>query len=260
MKKKWIIFSLVGLAIISWLPYQYKKQQTERAFAEYLLIRETGIYTLLGSKPITSVLLSYKQVNNSKPAEPTPIFGLQFTKSNHFKKELPDLWKHWKKRRPINSSHFSLVTIREKSSEDLCLVNKNLVRAALQEYYSKIAEHLGEDFNIDDVINTIDEPDSYFWTKIFKHHLACGIFYGYGIENSEKFKIDTSNAKFSNSIKDLLNARFKKNISLSDLPLPMFKSFSDPDPMIAKYKTERQQIQDKYQYANLRKLLTEALR
>jgi len=285
MKKKIAIpcfFVLVALLLFSLLWHQ-RLVEEEKEFANYLLIREGGMYTLVGSKPISEFHIEKgtaaarkRDLERDLPVQYFSASEIEVTDGDApFDTEtVTALWKGWQRRHKINNQKYALVTVAYEETVDhridwIYFVNKVLVKATLIQYYPLFTEQVGSEFDIDEVMAKIDDLQSFFWQKILPmdklNHVAAGIFFGYGLENAIGFEEARKNAEPSIampsvSLVERLRARWKKKISLRELPLPMFGEYSTGDNQVELYKREREQIRKDYEGKDLRKLLLAAFK
>ncbi len=243
----------------------------EEEFARYLLIREGGMYTLVGSKPITWFYIENNQLGsdeNTKKNHPIQYVlpkEIEATEDDSFNSKTAFvLWKKWQKRHKRGNQQYELVVVEHEDGDNIYFVNKSLVRETLLKHYPLFVKQVGTDFDIDQVLSHIGERQSFFWRKIFcidhPNHISAGLFFGYGLENAIGFENlqknhQQENPIFSTSLVELLKARWKKEVSLKELPLPMFRAFSATDHQVELYKKERDNIRKEYEKASLRDLL-----
>ncbi len=276
LKKYSSMLALIVIGAIAFYLHQVKIYEDEKDFAHFGLIREGAIYTLLGDKPISDFGAISRKKERLEPHDLQKVTvvdvsssKLTFTKNDFYKKELIDLWSKWKKRHSISNNKFAFVCIGEELDGDLYLVNKLSVKDILNRYYFLFTKSLGREFNVNTVIEQIDDPKSLFWTHMVNcdyGHICMGLLYGFGLENTMKFEKRSISDSFETGyLLDepegvLLNLGFTKEVSVNDLLLPHYRLFFDPDPVLEHYKKERARIQKEYKDADLRQLLIDALK
>jgi hypothetical protein len=263
--------------IIGFQLYLSNIRENEKDFAHFGLIRQGAIYTLLGSKPISTFLTMPKSYpsdhemisTNLKPVA-IDFSKCTFTEENRFNKDPKKLWNIWIKRHVISNNRFALVHLDGEYEEEIFLVNKMSLTELLNERYNLIAKHLNKSFDVDLVIENINDPKSFFWTEIINPDngwLQIGLCFGYGLENSYKFercmRADSFDGVFASNDElvneEEVNIRFNQEVTLKDLLIPAFRFFQNPDPVLEHYKQERARIQEEYKDADLRQLLIDAL-
>jgi len=279
MKKRIAIpcfFALVALLFFSLFRYQALVEE-EREFANYLLIREGGMYTFVGSKPISefSVEKHLLTPEEKLPKEGCPVqyFSteeVESTEDNHFDLDaVAALWRGWQRRHKVNSQKYALITVVRKERDWVYFVNKALVKETLLQYYPLFVKQVGFEFDIEEIMAKIDDPRSFFWQKFLPmdklNHVAAGIFFGYGLENAVCFDeaqkdAEPTSSMFSASLAERMRAVWKKKVSLKELPLPTFRIFSTTDNQVELYKKEREQIRRDYEGKDLRQLLIVAFK
>lgn len=270
MKKKSIILTAVlfSMAVLYSLSMHLFLMQNEKDFADFVLIREGGMYTFVGSKPITHCFIMHehapvqlvKKAPEGAESNKEPLPGLKLTRSNFgFKGPMP-IWSKWKKTHTLTDAHYSLVVQPGEGCTELYFINKALTKQTLKDHYALFSKQIGRDFDIETVVAHIDDTHSLFWTEILQGYVANGLLFGYGLENSLHFQSGYEN-HFQGELDQVscpraeqINALFMKHVTLNELPLPTFRIFSEPNAQVEKYKKERATIQAKYKNANLRKI------
>lgn len=272
VKNRSILFTTFFLLLVSGVAFLFlfvQRKIDEEDFAKLVLIREAGIYTLLGkNKPITLVRIerSSKQAFTNYDSKTLKKGQTIKLKSGIFRKESRLLWEKWKRLHNTHTPNFSFVTLKEQPN-NLYFINKKILKNTLQMHYSLFVKFVGEDFSIDQIISEIDNPNSFFWKKIFKGHEILGILFGYGTENALAFARThkvigeaKNDNMFSVQTTKIAKLQMEKKISLKDLDLPVFRVFSVPDKQILIYEKERKDIQKQYHNHNLRKLLLQSFK
>lgn len=236
-------------------------------FFQDVMLDESAIYTLWGSKPITTIILNHisdEEIN-------AWVEGM----SEEEKKELiistrpydlPENWKKWEKIRTRFSIPQYLFFKRSRSNdvrfEDIYFVNILQTALTLQQHYAIFKKYTGNDFDPLKVVFEIENEDSTFWKKALNHSLLLGILFGFGLENSScfdwKYFTDTEDNPEMEAFITSLPFRFDENAkdfadpSIHHFALPPFASFSygEKDEIIEKYKKMRDEIKTKYKGKN----------
>ena len=192
---------------------------------------------------------------------------------------IEELWDQWEKiqyRFPIQK-RFLLVK-KERPKEDwkelfptctaiydVFLVNVPKTALVIQENYELFRRAVGYDFDPLEIVFDLENKNSKFWDKItgkeaWKYSYLWGLLYGFGKENTflhfwknrhirepcEKEKLLSTNLQTWSSCKDRPSFIDKNAFTISLFPIPLFKSFSPEDPIVAKYEMERKKIQHLY--------------
>lgn len=237
-------------------------------FFRDVMLEEGGIYTLCGSKPITLITISYDSDDE--------IQAYLAQLSEEEKEELhidmdynlPANWEKWEKIK----ARFTLekyLFFKKKDPDDpnnafIFLVDKLKTSNILRENYEDFVRFTGINFDPDQIVDEIQNEESTFWKRSFANAALIGLLFGYGHDNSWNFywmyyddsckkKSPSSNFHFSDEMR-------RGKATLSDFPLPIFASFVDQnDPVIIKYRKEREEIQRLYNGVNFLDLTLQKL-
>lgn len=236
-KKLLVLAAMVAVAIILYNVFSNPKQQAPSLiekdnatlFLENVMIREYGLFTLLGSKPmllfdITSKLLEteeeleheYKAIkdfleknkHNPDHASSYAIFYATFPGFEEFKeqslKSLPKrsfgqrkkIWEQWFREKGCLSNSIYKLTFRK---DDGLFINIPNVVYILKKHYSDFVDLTGMTFDPGTILDSIEDAESPFWGQVFKNHYLLGLILGYGQKNAflfdwkcrHSFSIDT---------------------------------------------------------------------
>ncbi|MCH9617240.1 MAG: hypothetical protein SP4CHLAM5_11210 [Chlamydiia bacterium] len=276
--KKILWISALSIFVVGIFYHQKRIVDDERDFATFGFIRKGAIYTLVGDKPISD--FGHRVKPHTKSVTPEEVgfrkvkldlSKLRYSKNDYFKKNPIDMWKRWKKRHNTSGKHFALVLVDYRSTEQIYLVNKPALKEVLSTHYHLIVDAIHEEFNISQVLQEIDNPNSFFWKKIMSpkySRIQMGLCFGYGLENATQFEKCITDTGFENAFSSnndkhneaSVNLRFQSKVSLKDLFIPVFRFFKESDPTVNFYKKERARIQKEYKDADLRQLLIDALK
>lgn len=118
-----------------------------------------------------------------------------------------------------------------------------------------------------EVVLELENKSSNFWDKIrekeaWRYSYLWGLLYGFGKENAfshfwrsrhlratncnEKEKFLAASIKKWSSCKNRTAVTDKNAFTLSNFTIPLFNSFAENDPVVAKYETEREDIKQLY--------------
>lgn len=248
-------------------------QKLEKSLKQ-IMIRCYGIYTLIGSKPITqfSVLdpgvinfreMSEKQIRERYEQLPDKVKELTSFKEfqdqtslGDDQKELWDFWyKRWKNYTGEKYLFYEIDDYIEVNGEKKRVVEGvfvNILETAyiLKKYYPLFKSAFGQDFDPLTVTYELPNKDSEFW-KAVKGDFFWGLLFGFGEENAFLFQLRSEGRiPFHGNVlfEDLKEAEkkasmlHKRNLSIEDLSIPDYISFSPTDPIRLRYKQEREEI------------------
>lgn len=284
LKKNYFIsiISLLSLTFFLFLIFDsriLKKRKEDgeslTCFLTNVMIRENGIYTLLGSKPMTTFNIDSGALPYSKEdmlslyeniisENPTLKGNLSFsdyqkTVSEALEKKYlkhEELWHSWMKEYGTKrNKRFVFCSIKSPygdRSEGL-FINIPVTTYILSKYQDLIQKRIGFSFDPYTVLNEVSSENSVFWEKIFKDHVIMGILLGYGERNAfiwelednlnESLQCKPINATINDS--EYSKILVKEEVTIDDLLIPLFVSFSQYDPEIERYQQERKFIMSK---------------
>jgi len=229
------------------------------------MIRECGLYVLMGSKPMVSFSVkSGIPETEEEYKEHYPRY-ISYLKENHPKDTIPSyeeyknaseenaymldarLWENWKaKMKDYVGPNFQFVVRKmpfgEGNVEGLFL-NKCSTLYLLTRYYREFEQVYGASFEPKKVLNEISEENSGFWECVFRNHYTQGLLFGYGPRNSYFFDWQSENnfpfpRRFFQDVVPFVN----KKIKVSDLRLPIISMYFLGDDVLENYKLQRQEI------------------
>lgn len=248
------------------------EERLRRLFLEHLMIREGGLYTLLGSKPMT-----YFDVSQGFPENPELQQQEYHTYVTLLEKDRPDkkkptleeyifqkkqeihldfrkLWEFWKKHHPpaLGEKYVIMTSPDSDQTEEHGLfINIPNTIYILKRHQDTFKKETGVAYNPDTILGEISNKKSSFWTKVFSNSYLFGILMGYGERNSkiwtwcsENDKIATIRLGFHGhpEVNEIGSVFFKIDLKPSDLLLPMYVSFSIYDETLETYRKERESI------------------
>lgn len=190
---------------------------------------------------------------------------------------IEELWEKWEKiqhRFPIKKRFLLLKKERPKEDSketaiyyDVLFVDVLKTALVIQENYELFRKTVGYDFDSLEVVFELENKHSNFWGKLggkegWKYATLWGILYGFGKENAfaytwkgrntkephrtEQEKLWAANLLSWSSCKNRPSRADKSAFTLSNFTIPVFKSFIENDPVVAKYETERENIKQLY--------------
>ena len=210
-----------------------------------VLLREGGIYTLWGTKPISSFDISYQDDE------------LLSEKEKWYNRRLRDNWEKFKDMKwcfPLNRYQLIETLLGDKKeTHRIYFVNIIETARVLKEHYPIFATVGETDFDPIEIVYAMEKKETRFWEKVLMNPLTLGILYGYGKENASYFSWGKEG---NNPLQSLIATSVKGavtpecpsyyNPTLANMPLPQFTSFFLYDPVVNKYEEERKAIQAVY--------------
>jgi hypothetical protein len=189
----------------------------ETLFIENLMLRDGGLFTLLGSKPmilfnITDDLerteeefaKSYREekerlektkqdpgnvnLNIAIPSyEEFKEKQLRIREANQFC-ERKKIWEEWvSKRGYISTPTYKLIA--RGSGDNKCGLFINIVQLhyILNKYRNEFEQIVRVEFDPNTIVDSIGDETDIFWQKVFKNHFLLGLLLGYGEKNAYLF-------------------------------------------------------------------------
>ena len=276
--KNAILFAASSLIFSSSL--QVVPRGEERIFLENIMIRQGGIYTLLGTKPMTllditmdvdveDAAIKERYTKIKKAAESGRIrnantlpdyqqFYAQYKKEglhlSHLR--LPSQWNKWLKNlktKNVAPQYLFCERLSPRGKSGV-FVNKPSALFVLNKYREAFVTKTGIDFNPNEKIEQIQNNGDPFWEKVFESHYLLGLLLGYGERNAFMFDWYISRGirpRYTGSfcqpeIERRNQLMLKSSISIDEVPLPIFRLFSPSDEKLEAYKKERERIVEMY--------------
>lgn len=259
--KSLIMVSIILMSIFFFLKKRDKGLKVDEIaiFLENVMIREGGLYTLIGTKPLTIFRIcpeisDFLQRENAIDLE------------SFYQKEVDDnfsyfstldylkhdkLWDAWVKEKiPLDSYTYIMASRISSYSNRPMGIFVNIPNAIyiLSSNYELFKRETGLSFDPYIILKEIESNASEFWEKVFKNHYLLGILLGYGTRNSFIFNwtvilpnhVQNTRIKKKNSdyIKNE-RIRYGKKITVQDLALPQFFCFDIYEETLDKYKKEK---------------------
>lgn len=186
-------------------------------FLENLMIRDAGLYTLLGSKPMTLFDITCSVEETEEDIAQSYERTLQYyalSKQNPEKypvsKELPDyeefkmiclsrrkthqflnrkrLWQAWVAEKGTCANLTYILTSRKVRDEPMGLfINIPSTLYILKKYRTEFVELTGIQFDLATILESIEDENSFFWEKVCENHYLLGLLLGYGEKNAYLF-------------------------------------------------------------------------
>lgn len=220
-----------------------------RRFIDHVMIRQEGIYTLMGSKPISWIDMSYIPPTLQERVDFWVCLSEE-CKMKYSVKDIafpkyhaPQILKEWEKiQNNYLGSNFRIV---KDSKNSIFFINLGLFLETSQEHNEIFCRILGEKMSPEKILDHFCDPDSPIGKKIKKNHLLLGLLLGYGLHNSSCFDAMMAEKEVPENL-SLWEYNPKPLCSLhpkiQDLNLPSFRIYKGGEDSIEKYEAERQDI------------------
>jgi len=265
-KKKFFTFFFIFFTTIFYLsscshsPSSSKISKEEKIwmtdFFQNLLLVDAGVYTLLGSKPITRINLE-NFTEEEKQAYYAGLSQEELDKALILKNYcLSQNWENWKRvsnRFPLKR-YMLFDKLDEEGTHVIYFVNIFQAAVVIQENYEAFHKVVQYEFNPLDAVLEIQNKDSKFWNAIQDNFLLWGLLLGYGKVNSYAFfwkhqSPSSAVTHFMNSLTE--NPRNDELIgevefTPSNFDIPSFISFESNKKTINHYRKEKENIKKIY--------------
>ena len=222
-----VVLAIITIDVFFKSPKPIAKEQPSKSnttlFLEHLMIREGGLYTLVGTKPMTEfdiewsndlteedvqksyeelkAFLEQAEVEKDLPDEERRAYNpnnVTLPSYEEYKnewerqkemlgaKELWDLWKHSHKKIDPKFCIFSRKAPYGEGHMGLFVNIPSLVYT-LHHYRKDFCERTDMEFDPNEVATQIEDETSIFWEKVFQDHFLFGLVFGYGERSSYLF-------------------------------------------------------------------------
>ena len=218
-------------------------------FLRHALITHSGVFTLVGAKPITEFsnltvepsserLLKIYENLSERAKEESSYEDV----SGHFREEY-ELWLQWSnvmnKYIGENFRFFPAPHLKDR----IFFANLDAVALTLDEYYEDFKRVYGFDFDPTEIVYSIDSVDSEFWKICFSDHYLAGLLYGFGKSNAKLFSWERKNKKPGKARGSSCNrSPVVNNPSMIQLLPPSFAIYSPLDEKLLFYRNIREEI------------------
>ena len=202
-------------------------------FLENLMIREQGLFVLMGSKPITLFCM-----------------GPEGNGDAEWIADTKRIWPEYQKTmREYMGPVFSIIKARiYKTGEYGYFINALNTAAILKTYYRDFVQVVGKEFDPFVMVKELcEDKESPFWDTVFSNHYLNGLLLGYGPHNSAGFLwAHENNITFpiyfimeENMGGEFPEAYCKEHVSIKDLTIPTLRNYGIGDEVLEKYKREK---------------------
>ena len=260
-----VIIGILGFLSLFFYSGTSEKSE-ELLFLENVMIREGGLYVLMGSKPMVSfdvrsgapeTIEEYQKhleyVKIKYPEDRIETFE-EYRMFHKLDKHIQysELWENWQiKMKNYVGPHFQFITRRYPFGETLSerrnieglFINNCSLLYVLTTHYSEFEKVFGMPFEPEKVLKEISDLNSTFWQCAFCNQYTQGLLFGYGSRNSFNFSWQIKNdypfpIRYFQDIVPLS----KKEVKVSDLRLPGISLCFLGDPALESYKLQRKEI------------------
>jgi hypothetical protein len=279
LKKTVIIFLFLFMGCSS------PNKSDELLFLENVMLREDGLYVLMGSKPMSTFWIEdsgypeteeeakvaynlYLSEIKAGNIQESPISYGEFSRdcltSVHL--HTKRLWDSTKNQlKDYVGPFYRFVEMKSSFGKQArwgLFINIPSTLMTLKHHYQEFVEIYGEAFDPEMVINEISNQGSPFWTLMFASNLAQGLLFGYGSQNAHTFEWQLNHnilLPYLDIEGQHLVPLMKKQITVKDLSLPRFRVYSVTDRRLDEYKREQKLIQKEFHGKNFEKTVKECL-
>jgi len=239
----------------------HEKARVEK-FLRHALIRECGFYTLLGTKPVTAIIL-VPMIDEDEKRELIKEESEEFQKNVSLKNYRPSkeqakkLWHDWEKVQSKYVSKQFFFRFDEGWGGGV-FVNIPSVMFVMDKYRNEFSEVFGKDFDLHDAVHVIGNAEEPSWQKIKNNHCLLGLLFGFGEVNSKLFAMEQDGQRHPLRRPSLelvgIVARGAQTLEVNELDIPGFISYHLYDPVEEHFKQERQKIIALYEGKDFLKL------
>lgn len=267
------IYTLAGSKPLTEIPLFYEEVPEEQRREED---REERLYFLLNRNNPRD-LEFYEKLSSKEKKEKAYLIP-----DRDFIYSFEDLWDKWEKiqdRFPIKkrfllvkkewlSQNWKAIFPNCKAIYSVFFVDVLKTALVIQENYDLFRQAVGYDFDPLEIVFELENEHSPFWDLLrgeesWQYTTLWGLLYGFGKENAFSYTWKGRHAKESSrteqekcwaarltpltSCQNVPVVTDKNAFSILNFTIPIFKSFVENDPVIAKYEAERTKIQQLYQ-------------
>jgi hypothetical protein len=220
------------------------------SFLHELLLKEGGCFTLLGDKPMTSMLI-YE--SNALDFDITRLSTKTLQEVQYIDSETAlnyQEWKKWNETQEYKNFFFvSLPLENDPTGQMLFFVNIQETKKMMHTFRGIVKKITGCE-NEDRLLEELKKPDVKLWRLILKDHFLAGMLYGYGEENSKMFTVQKK--------RFFTNKNFRGKVTRDNFPIPHFAIAKD-DKTSKKYKKQRGKIKQTIKNRSLTQVIQDSL-
>lgn len=244
---------IAGIGMFTFLSFSKKLFLSEKKvfaqFIDHVMIRQSGIYTLMDFKPISLIDMSY--IPPSKE-EKYKIWH-DFPDKIKLKHSVNDVFfpsyncqkilNEWQKiEQKFVGSKYRFISTKKGN---VYFINIPLALSTIQEHFNLFKTILNSDISEEEVLLSIGDSSSELWKRIEQGHVLRGVLFGYGMHNSLNFE------KFLQGNPDIVDSSISSTPSkvaieehpkITSLNIPPFRVFEGGEDQLEKFKKKRMEI------------------
>lgn len=236
-------------------------------FLRHALITHSGVYTLIGAKPITEFSNLTTEPSHERLLGIYEKFSQRVKDSHsfeeisyHFKEEY-ELWDTWSKVKEDYIGENFRFFADQNHKDRIVFANLAAVALVLDEHYEDFKKAYNQDFDPTEIVYSIDSNDSEFWKICFSDHYLSGLLYGFGKSNAKLFSWEHNSKKPGKARTGSCNlAPEVNNPSITQLLPPSFAIYSPLDEKLIFYREMRKQIIKLYEERDFLELTLKLLK
>lgn len=230
-------------------PPNFPDEERVDKFLTYVMIKNGAIYTLVGSKPMTT----FRICPDIDEQEKRAIYAAQseqlkkhisFEKFKPCREDCKQLWKDWKKVEKQYLGNQFLFLEFEKWESGI-FINIPSAILVFNKYYDEFVKITGQHFTPEQAVYQIGNNSDPFWSKVVKNHYLMGILLGFGEKNSRCFQSEREKG-IDFPIRKVSEEENLKILSINEITLPVFTVYDLNDDQVEKYRLEREKIINLY--------------
>lgn len=272
---------LVFIHLLFLLSCSKPEKTPEVLFLENAMIREKGLYVLLGSKPMSSFYIEdafseaaeksryekYLLEIHAKNSSPTNYEEFKKQHALPLRLHYRELWNKWNDKMQASISPCYRFISRKApfghESDFGLFINVPRTTYILKEHHESFSQITGISFDPFKILDEISDNCSLFWEKAFQSHYLMGLLFGFGEMNAFFFDWGAKHNFFPYSqeidIDQQPSVWDKAHVSYFDLKLPLFGVYSINDSSLKNYRKERNYIMKQLKGKNFMKVVMEWL-
>ncbi|MBS0626310.1 MAG: hypothetical protein JSS32_09695 [Verrucomicrobia bacterium] len=202
------------------------------AFMKKFFLEEGAVFTLLGEKPMTDLLIYDGKLEDISLEVLVHPEDAQYVEDCTLEN-----WKAWLKfSKKLKMKNYRFIQRRSNFDPTYIIygiINIKLFQDVFEKYGDEFS-HVDPEMTFDQALRELNQPDSRFWTKVFQDHYLSGLLYGYGEKNVESF-VEVGGSHMAHSTDE----------NPEEIQLPNYAALEN-DTKIKEYKKQRDFIKNIY--------------
>jgi len=249
-------------------PTPINKERAEK-FLKHLMVENIGIYTLVGSKPMTSFsvvpvidITEKKLIYDSKTAQFKQ--HISFEKFKLTKADCNKLWEDWREVEDQYLGRQFRIVENDKTGGGI-FINIPATTLVFDKWHEDFARITGLTFDPIEAAYCIGDESSRFWQKVQGNHYLLGLLLGFGEQNAKLFQWEEEKKmhyplRRGTSILPGHTGKAAHELDIQDLDVPGFIVYQVIDEQLEKYKIEREKCIELYKGRDFFELTTQLLK